>query len=51
MKFFFITFITLDGNEYTTSVQAETKEKAILIFETQYEFMAIISCEDDTEII
>ena len=51
MKYFFIKFITLDGNEYTTSVQAETKEKAFSIFETQYEFESIISCEDDTEII
>ena len=48
MKNYLITFVTLDGNEQGVYVSATSKERAILKFESEYEFEAVESCEEDT---
>jgi hypothetical protein len=48
MKNYLITFITLDGNEQRVYVSEISKERAILKFESEYEFEAVKFCEEDT---
>jgi hypothetical protein len=48
MANYFITFVTLDGNENSVIVTAASKERAILKFESEYEFEAVKYCEEDT---
>jgi len=48
MENYLITFVTLDGNEQSVYVSATSKEKAILKFESEYEFEAVKFCEKDT---
>ena len=48
MKNYLITFVTLDGNEQGVYVSATSKERAILKFESEYEFEAVKFCEEDT---
>lgn len=47
MKNYLITFVTLDGNEQGVYVSAYSKERAILKFESEYEFEAVKFCEED----
>jgi len=47
MKNYLITFVTLDGHEQSVFVSASSKEKAILKFESEYEFEAVKFCEED----
>lgn len=49
MKNYLITFVTLDGNEQGVYISATSKERAILKFESEYEFEAVKSCEEDTD--
>lgn len=49
MKNYLITFVTLDGNEQSIYVSAASKERAILKFESEYEFEAVKYCEEDTD--
>ena len=46
MKNYLITFVTLDGNEQGVYVSATSKERAILKFESEYEFEAVKFCEE-----
>ena len=46
MKQYKITFLTLDGNTQQVIIEAKDKERAILNFETVYQFEAIKYCEE-----
>ena len=40
-----ITFFSLDSNEMQVYITANTKEKALLIFESEYTFLEIKECK------
>jgi hypothetical protein len=46
MKTFKITFLTLYGNTNTVYIDAKNKERAILSFENQYQFVSIKYCDE-----
>lgn len=46
MKTFLITFLTLDGNTQQVYVDAYSKERAILKFESEYQYESIKYCEE-----
>lgn len=47
MKTYKITFLTLDGNTNQVFIDATTKERAILKFESEYQYEAIKYCEEE----
>ena len=48
MKNYLIIFVTLDNDEQGVYVSETSKERAILKFESEYEFQAVKLCEEDT---
>ena len=47
MKNFLVKFITLDGNNSAVYISASSDSSARRIFEREYMFSEIISCEED----
>ena len=41
-----ITFITLDSNINSVFIDARSQQRAILIFESQYDYDEIINCDE-----
>lgn len=46
MKKYKITFLTLDGNTNQVFIDAYSEERAILKFESEYQFEAVKYCEE-----
>ena len=47
MNTYKITFVTLDGNTNAVYIDATSKERAILKFESEYQYEAIKYCEEE----
>jgi hypothetical protein len=49
MRTYLITFITLDGHTNQILIDALSKERAILKFESEYQHESIKYCDDQTD--